>query len=659
MSIQTNILPDNPQIEVIKSGKTGLFTNYIYKAIPLAFDESMSYYETLCGLLHYLKNVIIPTVNNNADAVAELQTLYEELRSYVNDYFTNLDVQEEINNKLDAMVEDGQLQEIIGRYLNANAIWGFNNVEDMKQSPNLINGSYAKTLGYHTKNDGGASLYKIRTITNNDNIDNGLLIALNDNQLVAELIVNNEIKVEQFGAYGDGINDDTLSIQNALNTNIYTKFSKIYKISNKLDVDVGFHKGIEGLGNAKIVMVLNELNNYPCFNLYNSLYDNSRSGNYGTCSSFKLKNIIITNITELNDTDATKYGTGIMLGNGCNGLWLENLTLKNLQYGIYAPNTSYGIYNDSIVYCKLAHNDYGVYIDPTGPHDSGENIRFLHSSLSTAKYGNYIGSDMFINITQCSLDYNLNHTLHLKDTSVVSIINSHIEWYASTPLFKLEYNAYLNINNTVFVRSNYDDGLSNNYMIETLVGLQIPTLIINNCNFLLNRVYNNLVDNPLYFRICDCNRLEGNPSMFTKLPGAYTINLLQANNYKYPLNYNSGLNRNSTQVKVTCTTQKDNNTLYVPFKYENKAGKITTNVTSSIDMDITVHYGSGVQLGEGMEQRTGELSQTIHLTANTPTDISFYYRFRNIYLTPYVSFNLKNLTVGATFSVNNLLAQII
>ena len=52
MNNQKN-LPDNPNINVIHANETGLFTNYIFKAIPLAFDESMSYYETLCALLNY------------------------------------------------------------------------------------------------------------------------------------------------------------------------------------------------------------------------------------------------------------------------------------------------------------------------------------------------------------------------------------------------------------------------------------------------------------------------------------------------------------------------------------------------------------------------------------------------------------------------------
>lgn len=108
---------DNPKIEVLKAGGSGVFTNYIYKAIPLAFDESMSYYETLAGLRDYLEETVIPTVNNNAEAVAELQGLYEELNKYVDDYFKNLDVQEEINNKLDDLVEDGTLTRLIGAYV--------------------------------------------------------------------------------------------------------------------------------------------------------------------------------------------------------------------------------------------------------------------------------------------------------------------------------------------------------------------------------------------------------------------------------------------------------------------------------------------------------------------------------------------------------------
>lgn len=117
MNNENNVLPDNPSIQVLKAGQSGIFTNYIYKAIPLAFDESMSYYETLLGLLNYLQNVVIPTVNNNANAVAELQNLYIKLKNYVDDYFTNLDVQQEINNKLDAMVEDGTLTTLIGNYV--------------------------------------------------------------------------------------------------------------------------------------------------------------------------------------------------------------------------------------------------------------------------------------------------------------------------------------------------------------------------------------------------------------------------------------------------------------------------------------------------------------------------------------------------------------
>ena len=197
---------DNINKNVQKIKPNGLFCNYIFKAIPLAFDESMSYYECLCGLLSYLKNTVIPAINNNADALIELQNAMTELQQYVDNYFDNLDVQEEINNKLDDMVESGELQEIIADYLNSKAIFGFDTVESMKSATNLINGSYAKTLGYYSKNDHGGALYKIRTITNQDTVDNMFIIPMNDNTLVAELIYNNVLNIMQLG-YTDDIGE--------------------------------------------------------------------------------------------------------------------------------------------------------------------------------------------------------------------------------------------------------------------------------------------------------------------------------------------------------------------------------------------------------------------------------------------------------------------
>lgn len=201
----------------------GLFTNYIFKAIPLAFDESMSYYETLCAILEKLKQQEI-IVNNNADVLIELE-------NYVTHYFDNLDVQEEINNKLDEMVEQGTLQEIIADYLNSQAVFGYDTVNNMKQATNLINGSYAKTLGYYEKNDGGSATYKIRNITNDDVVDDMFLIAMNNQSLVAELIIeNNTVNIKQLGARSQKIDGTKYDIKNYLQGYI----NKLDTIPNKI-----------------------------------------------------------------------------------------------------------------------------------------------------------------------------------------------------------------------------------------------------------------------------------------------------------------------------------------------------------------------------------------------------------------------------------------
>lgn len=196
--------------------RLGKLTNFPF--IEQVFD-ALTYYELLCKVVEYL-NKIVTSQNQVVDAVTELQDLYTELKDYVDNYFTNLDVQEQINNKLDEMAESGQLTEIVTAYLQIAGVLAFDTVDDMKNSDNLIAGSFVKTFGYHTLNDGGGATYKIRPITSDD-LDEMFLIAVKDTSLVAELIYD-EINVKQIGAYGDGTHDDTLmftkacSIQNSV-----------------------------------------------------------------------------------------------------------------------------------------------------------------------------------------------------------------------------------------------------------------------------------------------------------------------------------------------------------------------------------------------------------------------------------------------------------
>ena len=106
--------------------------------LPTSYLETMTYYEMLVWFTEYMKNTIIPTINNNGLAVQELQDKYIELKSYVDDYFTNLDVQQEINNKLDQMALNGTLKAIIGQYcdpiLNAQT-------QEINEFKYLVNGT--------------------------------------------------------------------------------------------------------------------------------------------------------------------------------------------------------------------------------------------------------------------------------------------------------------------------------------------------------------------------------------------------------------------------------------------------------------------------------------------------------------------------------------
>lgn len=63
-------------------------------------------------------NQLIRSVNEQNEKIADYIQQFIDLHEFVDDYFDNLDVQEEINNKLDEMAEDGSLTAIISGYVD-------------------------------------------------------------------------------------------------------------------------------------------------------------------------------------------------------------------------------------------------------------------------------------------------------------------------------------------------------------------------------------------------------------------------------------------------------------------------------------------------------------------------------------------------------------
>ena len=91
------------------------FRFWCQKVLPLVYDDSLSYYELLCKVVEYLNNTMHDVV---------------VLEEFVTNYFDNLDVTEQINNKLDQMAEDGTLTSLISEYVDPKITEFANMVED-------------------------------------------------------------------------------------------------------------------------------------------------------------------------------------------------------------------------------------------------------------------------------------------------------------------------------------------------------------------------------------------------------------------------------------------------------------------------------------------------------------------------------------------------
>lgn len=204
------------------------FRNYLLSNFPFLEDDfdALTDYQLFCKMIGYMKKMS-----------KQFDEFKVKLDKYEN-YFNNLDVQEEIDNKLDEMYESGELADIVSEFLALKSTFTYDTVADMKLAENLANGCTAKTLGYNTIFDGGDAYYYIRTKTEDDTADDIFILDLYDADLVAELIVkNNEVNVKQAGITGDP-SDDATSLLAALISSGYNLYfpDGVYNTTSQLNI---------------------------------------------------------------------------------------------------------------------------------------------------------------------------------------------------------------------------------------------------------------------------------------------------------------------------------------------------------------------------------------------------------------------------------------
>ena len=219
---------------------------------------------------------------------------FVSLKDFVEDYFDNLDVQEEINNKLDAMVDDGTLQTVIEAYLQPNVTWTFDTVSDMKLSSNLIDGTYARTLGYHSVNDGGGAVYKISNSATANEMD---IIAITGSSTYATLVYGSTLNAKQFGAYADGTTATDTYLQRALNVSTSTKTTLYipdgtYLLANTLNFAPANNLTLKLGSEAKLTAstnigsLIDITSNVSFFRIEGGIFDGNQVVDYGIRSLY-------------------------------------------------------------------------------------------------------------------------------------------------------------------------------------------------------------------------------------------------------------------------------------------------------------------------------------------------------------------------------------
>ena len=461
---------NKPNYNILTPFKRWTIQNFPF--IEEDFD-AITNYQLLCKIVEYLNKINenekeLEKVNN------ELIDAFINLKDYVDDYFENLDIQTEIDNKLDEMAESGQLADIIAQYIELAGVLAYNTVADMKEATNIVNGSIMQTLGYHSINDGGKAIYKAREILNSDVIDEGSIIALNDPTLVAELVIDDNVNVKVFGAYGDNTHDDTTAISNAMiygRTNklaVYFPRGKYIVTDNLPNLDAGSilygEVGFTGDGSYHSQIIDNRTTSRSWLIQYYQVDSSHLLNERGTT----IKNLAFINEDENSEETKWLINFRYILEN----VVVENVFVEGYERLFYANDTN------NFIFRNIRCIKIGSYTNSESKYYAFEfqglfGTLFDNIQVDASRY-------MFKLTTRDGSDYACQTRFtncHFEQGHNFNTVSS----ASSESLFYIDTGYVQTFENCMFVPAEKNDYASNSpYMIY---GTETSELVFNNCYF--------------------------------------------------------------------------------------------------------------------------------------------------------------------------------
>lgn len=580
---------------------------YTIGMIPTSYKMSLTYEEQIIAIGHYLETTVYPAINNNAEALAELQNLFLDLKNYVDNYFDNLDIQTEINNKLDEMAQDGTLENIITQYISLQATFTFNNVQDLKNSTILQDGMYVRTSGFHNFNDGGGAFYLIRRITSNDIVDQKTIISVYDNTLIAQLIYKNSINVLKLGFFGDDEHDDTENfnfLNNLLNRSNISRIyfpNRIYKIDGTVQFEIN-NKQFEFEGKLHLkssdtseTVRIRFLNSSNC--IVNNLYiysdldktepaptnhvrqDYTGSNVIGldlkNSNNIKFNNIFIKNMY----WDFCFEGTE---NNKTNNITVENYTSENSSMCVYSDYSEYiNFLNCNIdLKANLGKGNHAFYFSHGTNNFNFENIKIIGDGYVGELFHFYTGNNHNFKNIKIKNVYAKCYSFYISEFCDNLLIDN-IEIDGVKPLTDLRYlfdiqnntNAILNnivcnnlTNDTTFLFTYGSNNITINNLF-TRIGEILPSvsnrfirldgtnnkILFNNCDIECNQLWYNDIDNEeLIISNSTIKTINDNYLLSNRSPNGKVKFLNVTINFKnsIPLTYNGNMNAIPNSFKI-------------------------------------------------------------------------------------------------------------